>query len=300
VSTINSVNSDGVDLRQFNREVVEYLRELLLIKTGSEEAVDLTAEDLAELKDLASKASLSQILKAVKLFGQLKIGFDNYSPLPLELTLVDCIQSTEAGRDSQTSQPESRQPAEVTEPPAAPSPKKPVAKAPKQSAATKPEPAITPEPEPEPPVAAEAEAAPPPPKPPATKTEPVSTPAPEPPAAPTTPLEPGDEIEHLRKNWKQVIEQAPEHTKKTPAIAILRSAGIIPLASEDDTIILAFKYPLHKENMEKPENQKIAEEIIGNFLGRPCRIRCTQQRDNNHLVKAALKMGAQIIDVEEK
>ncbi|MCK4368114.1 MAG: DNA polymerase III subunit gamma/tau, partial [Dehalococcoidales bacterium] len=49
VSTINSVNSDGVDLRQFNREVVEYLRELLLIKTGSEEAVDLTAEDIAEL-----------------------------------------------------------------------------------------------------------------------------------------------------------------------------------------------------------------------------------------------------------
>jgi len=292
IKTINNVNSDGLDLKQFNRELVEYLRSLLLIKTGSDEAVDLTAEDLAELKDLANKAQLSQILKAVKLFGQLKIGFDNYSPLPLELTLVDCIQSTEADRESQTSQLESRQPPEVTTPPATPPPpKKPAAKTPRQPV-TKPEPVSTPAPEPP------AATTPPPPEQPAARTEPVSTPAP--PAAAVTPPEPGSEIEHLRKNWKQVIEQAPEHTKKTPAIAILRSAGIVPVASEDDTIILAFKYPLHKDNMEKPENQKIAEEIIGNFLGHPCRIRCTQQRENNHLIKAALKMGAQIIDVEEK
>jgi len=266
IKTINNVNSDGLDLKQFNRELVEYLRSLLLIKAGSDEAVDLTAEDLAELKDLATKAPLSQIVKAVKLFGQLKIGFDNYSPLPLELTLVDCIQSTEEDGESQTSQLESRQPPEATAPPATPPPpKKPTAKTPKQSV---------------------------------TKPEPVSAPAP--PKAAITPPEPGSEIEYLRKNWRQVIEQAPEHTKKTPAIAILRSAGIVPVASEDDTIILAFKYPLHKDNMEKPENQKIAEEIIGNFLGHPCRIRCSQQRENSHLVKAALKMGAQIIDVEEK
>ena len=74
VITINSVNSDGLDLKQFNRELVEYLRGLLLIKSGSSEAVDLTAEDIAELKDLAARASLSQILNAVKLFGQLELG----------------------------------------------------------------------------------------------------------------------------------------------------------------------------------------------------------------------------------
>jgi len=88
VATINSVNSDGLDLRQFNRELVEYLRGLLLTKTGSGEAIDLPAEDIIELKDIASRASLSQILKAVKLFGQLELGFDNYSTLPLELALV--------------------------------------------------------------------------------------------------------------------------------------------------------------------------------------------------------------------
>ncbi len=34
IATINAVNNDGLDLRQFNRELVEYLRGLLLIKTG--------------------------------------------------------------------------------------------------------------------------------------------------------------------------------------------------------------------------------------------------------------------------
>ena len=95
ITTISSVQNDGLDLRQFNRELVEYLRGLLLVKTGSAEAIDLTAEDIAELKALAAKASLNQILRVVKLFGQLEFGFDSYSTLPLELALVDCALSPE-------------------------------------------------------------------------------------------------------------------------------------------------------------------------------------------------------------
>jgi len=52
--------------------------------------------------------------------------------------------------------------------------------------------------------------------------------------------------------------------------------------------------------MEKIENQKTAEKIISSFLGRACQVRCIYEPEANHLVKAALKMGAQIIDVEEK
>jgi DNA polymerase-3 subunit gamma/tau len=101
IATINSVNSDGLDLRQFNRELVEYLRVMLLIKTGSNESLEITKEDLKELKDLAAGASLNQILKAVKLFGQLELGLDNYSTLPLELALIDCTLPgmEQTGRD---------------------------------------------------------------------------------------------------------------------------------------------------------------------------------------------------------
>ncbi len=259
VATINSVNNDGLDLRQFNREVVEYLRELLLIKTGSEEAVDLTAEDIAELKELAAKTSLAQISKAIKLFGQLELGLDNYSTLPLELALVDCIQTPVEERKSPPTQPKYEPPPPV----------KPVSPA----------------------------------KPPAVKPEPAAEPKAAPPKAkgiPTTPPELHNEIERLRLNWRQVIEQAPENVKRTPAIAILRSAGVKPVAIEDNIVVLAFRYPIHKDKMETAENQQVAKEIISNFLGHPCQVRFIYEPEDNHLLQAALKMGAQITSVEEK
>ena len=265
MATIHSVNSDGLDLRQFNRELVEYLRGLLLVKTGSANAVDLTAEDLAELKALAAKAHLGQILKAVKLFGQLELGLDNYSSLPLELALVDCVLPSWEEKKSPTRQArdEFRQPTKVVTPPVTPAP-------PKQQIA-KATPASTPEPAPP-------------------EIEPV----------PTTPPELTSEIERLRLNWRQIIEDTPPDIKKTNTIALLRSAGVRPVAIEDGTVVLAFRYNIHKENMEKPENQQIAEKIISNFLGHPYQVRCVYEPKNNHLVKAALQMGAQVTSVEEK
>ncbi len=287
IATINSVNSDGLDLRQFNRELVEYLRALLLIRTGTNESIDLTAEDLAELKALASRTSLEQILRATKLFGQLELGLDSYSTLPLELALVDCALSTGEAKEVPVNQAE----AEFV-PPA----KKPVPSPPKQAAA-KAEPASSPPK----PVVAKPEPTPSTSKPAAATPEPaiVSPPAtPVTAAAPTSPLQGGSEIERLRLNWKQVIEQAPPDTRRTPALAILRSAGVKPVTIENDIVSLAFKYPAHKEQIEKIENQRVTEKIISNFLGRPCRVRCILE--DNHLLKAALKIGAQITHVEEK
>ncbi|UCB42426.1 MAG: DNA polymerase III subunit gamma/tau, partial [Dehalococcoidales bacterium] len=105
VATINSVNTDGLNLRQFNRELVEYLRGLLLVKTGAEESVDLTVEDIAELKELASRASLLQVLKAVKVFGQLELDLESHSTLPLELAIVDCSLTSLPEQESPIQQP---------------------------------------------------------------------------------------------------------------------------------------------------------------------------------------------------
>ena len=257
MTTINDLGRDGLDLRQFNRELVEYLRGLLLVKTGSDDAVDLTDDDLAELKDLAARASLPQILRTVKLFGQLEFGFDNYSTLPLELALIDCFLSSGEEGKSTTSQTEDefRQPPEVVIPP------------PTQKPVVKPESDTIPQ-----------------------------TPLIE--NITTSPLD--SEIERLRLNWKRVIDEAPADIKRTNAIALLRSTGVRPVTIEDDTVVLVFRYSIHKETMEKPENQKVAGKIISNFLGRPCRVRCVYEPQSNHLVKAALRMGAQVTSVEEK
>ena len=118
--------------------------------------------------------------------------------------------------------------------------------------------------------------------------------------AAATPPQPGSEIEQLRLNWKRIIEDAPADIRKTRAIAFLRSADVRPVAIEGDTIVLSIKYDVHKEQIEKPENLIVAERIISNFLGRPYRVRCIHKPEDNHLLRAALKMGAQVTSVEEK
>ncbi|MFC1911648.1 DNA polymerase III subunit gamma/tau [Chloroflexota bacterium] len=308
IATINSVNSDGIDLRQFNRELVAYLRGLLLVKTGSGDAIDLPAEDVAELKELAAAASMSRILKAVKLFGQLDLGLDNYSTLPLELAMVDCTmpapgEESQGKRKLELHEPEKRDtpPAAVPKPePAIVEPEatketeevvEDLKKAEKTDESLKQEaekaPAASEEPGKQPKKPAkEVEVL----------AEPVSGETAE--DIPATPPAAGSEIERLRLNWRQCLKDAPPNISRTPAAALLRSAKAKSI--EADMIVLSFKYPLHKESMEKIENQQIAEKIISSFLGRTCHVRCVYEPEDNHLVEEVLKIGAQIIDVEEK
>ena len=266
IKTLSAVTSDGLDLKQFRRELVAYLRQLLLVKAGSAEALDLTTEEKAELKALAAKAPLSRILTAVKSFSQLELELDTSSPLPLELAMVDAgLPPGEAPVDTA---------------PAEASPKK--AAAVKATAgptrAVKAKPVET------------------------VKTEPVKAAPPPVPEAATaaTGAEAGSQLKQLELNWNKVIEQAPESTRRTAALAILRSAGVQPVAFEDNTVTLAFKHSYHKEKIDEPENKRVAAEILSSFLGHPCQVNCIFEREANHLVQEAQKIGAQIIDVEEK
>jgi len=281
VATINNVNSDGLNLRQFNRELVEYLRALLLIKTGAEETVDLASEDMAELKELAGGTSLARVLKAVKTFGQLEISLENHSTLPLELAMVDsCLIAAE-----EDSTPKRR---EITQPPVRKVTPPPVTSAPTAKPAdVKPAMPDTPKP-----VENEAPAR----TAPLTEPSPSDTPQPAT-AKPNTPEITGNEIERLQQDWKKVIDGAPAETRRTSALAILRSAGVQPVSIENDKVVLSFRYPVFKEKLEDPENLRVAETIISHYLGHPCRVQCIAE--NNHLVKEALKLGAQIIDTEE-
>lgn len=286
ITVINNVNSDGLDLRQFNRELVEYLRVLLLLKTGSTESVEITAEDRQELSELAAKVSLGRILKAVKTFGQLDISLDNYSTLPLELALVDCtLADTEEKEPTPREQPEPM--ANKTAPKVtSPAPERPAVRPdrikPKES---------------EPPAAEAASVEEPPAKiedSPVAKVDAAETAIEK---EPITPLATGSEIEQLRLNWSKIINEAPDGMGKTPAAALLRSAK--PLSLKNNTIVVSFRYAYHKEKMDNPENQKTADKIVSGFLGRTCQVRCVYEHEKNHLVKAALEMGAQHDNGEE-
>ncbi len=272
IATVNNVNKDGLDLRQFNRELVEYLRQLLLVKTGSDHAVDLTADDVADLKALSAKASLQHILKAIKLFSQIEPGLDNYSTLPLELALVECSLAPEPERVSAVPRPVS-EPFQTTGPAIARAP--PVqAKEVKAEPVTYTEPSLKPEP------------------------VPIVAQAPAQSVAEKAPVL-GTEIERLKTNWRQMLENLPPDIRKSNAIAILRSQ-VKATAIEGDVVVLSLKSPFIIEKLEKPENKQIAEKVISGFLGRTCCLRCIHEPEKNHLVNEAIKRGAQVTSVEER
>ena len=83
-------------------------------------------------------------------------------------------------------------------------------------------------------------------------------------------------------------------------MAFLRSGGVKVAALNDNSVVLAFRYAMHKDQIEKPENQRIVESLISQYLNRPCRVRCTCESEKDHLVRAVQNMGAQITSVEEK
>ena len=74
----------------------------MLSKSQCEEALDVTSEDLAEMRSLASNTTLDYLLQAVKSFSSIDSRSDNYSALPLELALMGCALSPPTGQEQPT------------------------------------------------------------------------------------------------------------------------------------------------------------------------------------------------------
>jgi DNA polymerase-3 subunit gamma/tau len=287
LKVINNLNSDGVDLRQFNMGLTEYLRGLLLAKSRCEEALDVTSEDLAEMGSLATKATLDYLLKAVKSFSSIDFRSDNYSALSLELALLGCVLSppTEQGQLATTEPSRLPKPcaagrsevadvAEITEP---------LEKA-KVTVAVNPHSGRTEIPS-EVPAALDLDR--------------VVT------GVPCTEI--SQDIDYLRGRWREFIKSLRGEGSGGNLDAFLRSA-CNPIALEDDTLVLGFRYPFHKEKIEDGKYRHLVEKKLKEVFGRPYKIRCilvdskreipSQTRTQNPVVKAALEMGARISEEE--
>ena len=286
LKAIGRAADDGLDLKQIDREVVSYLRELLLLKSGMDKESGLTKEEMAELKTLAGTATLEHVLRAVKLFGQIEGTLDNDSTLPLELAMVDACIEPVIAKPAVSAEAE---PARARVSPPAPASAHP---SPRPAANTT-TPLVTPKPVPTAsstphPVTARPIA------------RPVEAAPPKEPARVTALHGAGSPLEQLKNNWALIIQQVPDAVKRSAAVAMLRSAGIKPIGIEGDTVVLSFKYPYHRDKIEEMENKKIVAGLLGQFMGRPCQIKCVYEPEENHLVREAQKLGAQIIEVEEK
>ncbi len=287
---INQSADEGVDLKQFSREITFYLRGLLLLKSGCDNPGDFTTEEVARLKGMTNNISPERLLKVVRLFGDIKI--ENHSTLPLELAFIDATLDIHP-----QSQPPKAEASEAVT--------RPVSSKKESSSPVKPSKQIS-----EP--VKEVESAPE-----QTESE-LQQQAPEKPEAgaePATAAAPAlnncSEYELLTQNWAQMLENAPDLIKQSsvsaPSPATIRLVSALMRSSaklvslEKDMLVLSFKFKIHKDKMENTANKKAASQIVSSYLGRTISIQCIHEPEKNHLVRAAQeKLGARITNVEEK
>ncbi len=91
LSTVGEVRDDGLDLRQFQKEVVAHLRELLLVQAGAQGDGTLTPEQVEEMRKRVDGVPREKIVQLLKLLSLADLRQDPLSPLPLELALAESM-----------------------------------------------------------------------------------------------------------------------------------------------------------------------------------------------------------------
>ena len=101
LKSIDEVAGEGADLRQLHRGVVEYLRAVLLLKSGAQVSLGHPDETVGTLRSLAEAASMEHVVRALKAFAGADMRRDGSSPLPLELAMVEsCAEPPPAPRQA--------------------------------------------------------------------------------------------------------------------------------------------------------------------------------------------------------
>jgi DNA polymerase-3 subunit gamma/tau len=128
----------GSDPRQFARQVVDYLRDLLLIRMGNSEQIEATPELRAQMARHAQAFSTAHLLAVIRSFnfaaGEARSSWQ--PSLPLEMAFIESLQppdqdettGQEAGQDAVSSSPvpaSSKKTHQISAPPASPSPSLP-------------------------------------------------------------------------------------------------------------------------------------------------------------------------------
>ena len=105
----------GTDPRQFARQLVDYLRGVLLMRMGSRETVEATAEVRRQMEQHARSFAVPDLLRAIRSFNQAaNEARSSWSPsLPLEVAFLVCLEpeaSPQSETKSETLKPATRPP----------------------------------------------------------------------------------------------------------------------------------------------------------------------------------------------
>ena len=287
IATVNGASEQGTDLRQLLRGTLEYLRALLLIKTGAGASFGYSDEIMGRLNGLAADAPMEQLVRALKVFAGVSMRRDTASTLPLELAMVESATEPE--------------PVVVA---AAP----PAYSAPRQSAPARQAPAPRPSqpqqqgyrqpsrPNYQQPAARAA--------------TPAGTPGGRQAPSGDAPSEPAARLSH---QWNMIANELRFVGTRLKLGAMLRSAREREVAG--DTIILRYPSRSNVERLQQeldiPESKRALYDAIANAMGTKYEVQVAlsdsangsgvrRASQSSHLVQAAQAMGARVISEREE
>ncbi len=292
LEAINEAAWDGADLRQLHRQTTELLRAAMLIHWGSDSIVDLPDHTLSQMRELVKQLPPWRIVKALKIWGEVNMRYDAPSPLPLELASVQIC-------DDSAAPPVAVAPEEARPPTRSPAP-----------STSSPTPARNTQPR-------AAESAPsatarqaPPPRPPQARPAPAQQ-------RPPAPRTPAAEEGSVAANWTTVVKALGRHKgKKYNLGALLRDCKAADVSIVDNTLVLPFTHRANLERMQEeigdPKCRTLVGDAVSRAFGETYEFKLTLLEDNREnggpsgaarnspLVRAAIGMGARIIEEEPK
>ena len=248
---INQALDSGTDPRQLARQIVSYLRNVLLYKMGNKNQVETSQEAGAKVAEHAEAFNKVGLLDAIEAFNQATVQeFANWHPgLALELAFTNFLAQPEATLQSE-------QPTIIPDPTPEPvkireyEPKLTVKPTLKQSTKTqlyqsqeKPKKVDTSAPEKE-----------------ATKEE-----------IPTEGMLVGEiTLQNIHRLWSKIKSMVGNHNPRTEGL--LNSSKLAGL--QENTVILGFSSEILKNMMEKEGNLTLTADIFEEVCGQPMGIKC--------------------------
>ena len=277
LNIVNKLSAQGSDLRQLQRAVTDFLRSVLLIAVGADGTVGFSDDTAGRLKSMSQGVDQRYLLRALKAISEADLRLDTASPLPLELALV------ESGIE----------PVSVASPAAPPAPARRQT-APSQYTQRQAQPAASRAPARSRPARANA-------RPPQSRTPANGGASPAPPKS-------GQDGSLDPATWNEVLRALRTTGARFKLGALLR--GSREYTIEDDKLVVRFAHSSHVERInqeiDNPSVKRELKQALSQTMGGEYELvpqlisnengSETRRANQSHLVVAAQRMGARLVD----
>jgi DNA polymerase-3 subunit gamma/tau len=274
LQVIHRATDSGADSRQFARQMVDYLRGVMMAASGNGDLVEATSETRAAMQDLSSQMEGAALYRAIRAFSHAAADLrSGWRPqLPLELALIDSVMEGSPVRAAEAAVPPRAAPGAGFGGSARPLPARIAPGAPPAKTAPKAD---------------------------------ASAPAPDrdPPAdrIPSAGLSLG----RIRESWERVLQTIRERDPRSHTLF----AGAQPDSLNGDLLSVVVASDLVRQKCSRPETMLVLQGVLAEIIGSPMRIRfavgkiqsiaeaAANYPEGGIVDTASREFGAQVIDL---